>query len=259
MWLLLPIGVVLGVWRKRQGVGLIVLWGALLLLSANPQWLHLPGEGAINNFAIFIAGYIPVGILSGSALGWLFGARRMVSRLPYVLALTLLALAAGIANLADRAGDISPTQYSLVTQPDLRAAEWIQANVSRNARFLVNSFGAFGDSLIVGSDGGWWLPLLAHRQTMLPPITYGVERGPRPDYREWINSLPAMISARGIAAPEVMAMLGERGITHVFIGQLRGRVNYDGPDVLAPDQLAADRHFRAIYHEDRVWIFEVIQ
>jgi hypothetical protein len=259
MWLLLPLGLAWGFWHKRQGVVLFVLWGVLLLLSANPQWLRLPGEGAINNFAIFIAAYIPVGILAGSALGWLFGARPLVSRLPYVLALAALALAAGIANLADRTGDISPAQYALVTQPDLRAAAWIQANVSRDARFLVNSFSAYGDSLFVGSDGGWWIPLLAHRQTMLPPITYGVERGPRPDYGEWINSLPVMIRARGIAAPEAIAMLGERGITHVFIGQLRGRVNYDGPDVLAPDRLAADRHFRAIYHEDRVWIFQVNQ
>jgi len=41
---------------------------------------------------------------------------------------------------------------------------------------------AYGDSVIVGSDGGWWLPLLARRQTTLPPINYGSEQGVRADY-----------------------------------------------------------------------------
>ena len=67
---------------------------------------------------------------------------------------------------------------------------------------------------------------------MLPPIVYGVEKGPRPDYRQWINALSLTVRAGSIDRPESMALLAERGITHVFVGQLRGRVNYNGGDII---------------------------
>jgi len=147
--------------------------------------------------------------------------------------------------------------HALVTRPDIRAAEWIQENTPQDARFLVNSFFAYDDTVIVGSDGGWWLPLLAQRQTTLPPLTYGSEGGPRPDYVQWINALTTEIQNKGIAHPDVLALLRERGVTHVYIGQRQGRVNYGGPYVLEPGQLLASPNFRLVYHQDRVWVFEV--
>jgi len=53
--------------------------------------------------------------------------------------------------------------------------------------------------------------------------------------------------------------LRARGITHVYIGQRQGRVNYAGPYVLKPTELLADSRFRLVYREDRVWVFEVVQ
>jgi len=124
---------------------------------------------------------------------------------------------------------------------------------------LVNSFFAYGDTVIVGSDGGWWLPLLSQRQTTLPPLTYGSEGGPHPDYIQWINALTTEIQNKGIAHPDVLALLRARGITYVYIGQRQGRVNYGGPYVLDPQQLLADPNFRLAYHQDRVWIFQIQQ
>ena len=147
--------------------------------------------------------------------------------------------------------------HALATRPDIRAAEWIQENTPQDARFLVNSFFAYDDTVIVGSDGGWWLPLLARRQTTLPPLNYGSERGPRPDYVHWINALTTEIQNKGIAHPDVLALLRARGVTHVYVGQRQGRVNYGGPHVLEPEQLLASPNFRPVYHQDRVWVFEV--
>ena len=47
------------------------LWWFLNLLATNPQWLHLPGEGVITNFTLFIASYIPAGVMIGAGFGWL--------------------------------------------------------------------------------------------------------------------------------------------------------------------------------------------
>jgi len=164
----------------------------------------------------------------------------------------------GLWNVRQRLGDMQVVSSALVTRPDIRAAEWIQENTPQNARFLVNSFFAYGDTLIVGSDGGWWLPLLAERQTTLPPLTYGSEQGPRADYILWVDTLTSEIQNKGITHPDMLALLRERGVTYVYVGQRQGRVNYDGPYVLNPDKLLSSPFFRLIYHQDRVWIFEVV-
>jgi hypothetical protein len=162
-------------------------------------------------------------------------------------------------GVRQRLGDLHPEKYTLLTRPDLRAASWIKDNLHPEANLLVNSFFAYGGYLIVGSDGGWWLPVLTKRHTTLPPLNYGTEQGFQTNYIKWVNELSTAIAEKGITHPEVMNMLKERKITQVYIGQQQGRVNYPGPTVLEPRQLADNPHFRTIYHQDRVWIFEVVQ
>jgi len=165
-------------------------------------------------------------------------------------------LAIGLWGSYRRLSDVRVADHALATRPDVRAGAWIRENTPPSACFLVNSFFAYGDTLIVGSDGGWWLPVLAHRRTNVPPINYVTERGPRPDYRMWINQLSAEINAKGIGHPDVLALLRERGFGYVYIGQRQGRVNYNGL-VLDPQQLLAIPDFYPIYHQDRVWIFKL--
>jgi hypothetical protein len=270
LWWLLPVSIIWGLWRRNKDVVLIGFWWFLILLAANPQWLRLPGEGALSNFAVFIAAYIPVSVLAGYLLGQVasYKARPAaigsadglkVTSEPKFLAITLLilALVIGTWGARQRLRDFNVMAGALATRPDIRAAEWIQKNTFPDARFLVNSFFAYGDTVIVGSDGGWWLPLLGQRQTTLPPLNYGNEQGPFPGYGQWINKLTSEIQNKGITHPDVLALLRTRGVTNVYIGQRQGRVNYGGPYVLDPEQLLASPNFRLVYHQDRVWVFEV--
>jgi hypothetical protein len=266
LWVLLLLCIIWGFWRREKSVALMGLWWFLILLATNPQWLHLPGEGVITNFTLFIAAYIPASILIGAGIGWLhlslqgsffvklYNGRRWV----YSFLLLLLVTGIGLWSARQRLSDLQVMSGALVTRPDIQAAEWIQENIPKNGRFLVNSFFAYGDTLIVGSDGGWWLPLLTLRQTTLPPLTYGSEQGPRPDYILWVNQLTSELHAKGITHPDVMALLRERDVKYVYVGQRQGRVNYNGPNVLSPDVLLSSPFFRLIYHQDRVWIFEVV-
>jgi hypothetical protein len=273
LWLLLPVSIIWGLWRREKGVALISLWSFLILLAANPQWLRLPGEGALSNFAVFIAAYIPVSVLAGYLLGQVTSYKACpatvgsaeglkVESARKSLALALLVsvsvFVVGIWGARQRLGDLQVMQHALVTHPDIRAAEWIQENTPQDARFLVNSFFAYNDSSIVGSDGGWWLPLLARRQTTLPPLNYSSERGPRPDYILWVNTLTTEIQNKGVTHPDVLALLRARGVTYVYVGQRQGRVNYGGPHVIEPEQLLASPNFRLVYHQDRVWIFKTV-
>jgi hypothetical protein len=255
VWLLLPLSIGWGLWRRDTGVVIFTTWWLLVLLAANPQWMFLPGVGTLSNFAVFIAAYIPASVLIGSAAGAL--AKRW-HQAGMSMLLIVAVCVIGLWGAQQRLSDLKIAQSALVTEPDQRAASWIQQNTQPEAIFLVNTFFAYGDSWVVGSDGGWWLPVLARRRTSLPPINYGSERGPRPDYVEWVNALPLQIQTKGITHPDVVALLHERGITHVYIGQRQGQVNAPGPAMLQVDRLLASPSFRCIYHQDRVWVFEVL-
>jgi len=266
LWLLLLLCIAWGLLRREKSVALVGLWWFLNLLATNPQWFHLPGQGVITNFTLFTASYIPSGVLIGAGFGWLqmssrgafFAKLYLGRRWVYSFLLLLLVVGIGLWSVRQRLDDMQVMPNALVTRPDIRAAEWIQENTPQNARFLVNSFFAYGDTVIVGSDGGWWLPLLTERQTTLPPLTYGSERGPRADYILWIDTLTSEIQAKGLTHPDVLALLRKRGVTYVYVGQRQGRVNYDGPYVINPDMLLSSPFFHLVYHQDRVWIFEVV-
>lgn len=251
------VAVAVGLWRRRRGVLLMSLWWFLLLIATNPDWLNLPGSGAISNFALFIAAYIPAGVLIGDLAGQVVAQPRDWRWSgPLVM---LFLVVAGIAGARWRIGDVRPSQYAMVTRPDMRAMVWIRENTPEDAQFLINSFFAYDGSVVVGSDGGWWLPLLAERANTVPPLNYGTEQGPQPAYREWVNELTQQIQQAGIDDPATLAMLRERGITHVYIGQQQGRVNYAGPQVLDPQALLRSNNYQLVYHQDRVWVFEVIE
>jgi hypothetical protein len=133
---------------------------------------------------------------------------------------------------------------------------WIQQNTPSESRFLVNSFLAFYDTVTVGSDGGWWLPLVAHRASSTPPINVGFEQGIYPDYKKWVNQLVILVVENGISSPEVTAELARRGITHVYIGQVHGS-EPSKENLLIPQDLLNSPSYSLVYQQDRVWIFEV--
>ena len=68
-----------------------------------------------------------------------------------------------------------------------------------------------------------------------------------------------MIEAHGITNTKTIATLAEYGVTHVYIGQQQGSVNYNGPLRINTEELLDDPHFEPIYHQDRVWVFEFKQ
>jgi hypothetical protein len=255
-WLVLAVAVAVGLWQRKRGVLLISLWWFLLLIATNPAWFRLSGTGAISNFALFIAAYIPAGVLIGDMLGQIMaraGSRRWAGALA-----ALLVVGAGVGGARARIDDLQVPQHALVTRPDMRAMAWIRENTPKDAQFLVNSFFAYGDSSIVGSDGGWWLPLLAKRANTVPPLNYGTEREPWPGYRQWVNELARRLRGVDMSTPATLTLLRECGVTHVYVGQRQGRVNYTGPDVLDPEALLRSTHYRLVYRQDRVWVFEIV-
>ena len=259
LWLLAIIVLAICIWQKKLSVAIISLWWFILVLVANPHWIGYPGGLSINNFTVFIAAYIPVSLILAVIPTWWIPSQKpfFLRKKMATISLAFVICALGFWGSWQRHSAANPLKFSLAAEPDIRAAAWIQDNISRDANFLVNTFLAFNEGVIVGSDGGWWLPLIANRQTMLPPITYIFESEPTPGYNQWVQIPTRMIQSHGITHPETISTLIEHEISHVYIGQQQGSVNYNGLHKINPTDLLSDKHFELLYQADRIWIFEI--
>jgi hypothetical protein len=252
LWLVAMLILLWSTLKRKRPILIVALWWAMIILTANPGTFGLPGTGAISNFAVFISSYFPLSIAFGLTVAEIHSRveRDTFNRL--IMAALFVAITLGSPN---RISEISSDDFSLVTKPDLLASAWLAENIEVDSLILVNSFFAYGDTLVVGSDAGWWLPLLAGRNTTLPPITYGSEIGPIPNYLQDINDRTNEILQMLSPESDLVNSLRQYGISHVYIGQRQGRLNYFGPNNLDPSRFDSDPEFTQIYHRDHVRIY----
>jgi len=244
-------------WRRNKNILLLSLWWIVIVLMANPNWIRLPGTGLLSNFAVFIAIYIPASLIIGLAITSVFEPFRNRNSLIFNVLGTLVVCVAMVLTGRDRLQDINPEFHALATNQDIRAMQWISKNTSPEARFLVNSFFAYGGSTIVGSDGGWWIPWFTKRKISVPPMPYVSEKVPFSGYVQYTNSLRQMIEEKGYIHPDVIAELKSRGYQYAYIGAKQGRVNYNGPVVMEAKQMIASGFYVPVYHKGDVWILEI--
>ncbi|MCL4458359.1 MAG: hypothetical protein M1136_08225 [Chloroflexi bacterium] len=239
------VGALLSIFLRQSRVILIILWVILLFLMANPGYLRLPGTGAINNFTILIALYLPISILIGFLAGRAIEAITIrLPRLRHLLALALIIVALlGAKNMLS----LLDPSYALVLGPDEKAMEWIRSNTPVKAKFLVNSFFARGGAVVVGSDAGWWIPLLADRQNTVPPDRYTAEK--KESRHESQVAALAKATEGPLDSADSLSLFQRQGITHVYIGARGG--------IIKPEELLSSPHYRLIYHDDGVWIFKI--
>ncbi len=214
-WLLMLLSFVYGLLKRSREVIVIFIWIALLVLATNPERIGLPGTGAISNFAILIASYLVAAPMASFLITELLEeAKQSFTRAADLLFRISFVVAAGFAFINQLR--IIDTRFTLVTHPDLRAMQWIAEHTPHDSKFLVDSFSAYGGSAIVGSDAGWWIPLLARRANTVPPLTYLVEREGKTDFHERVNEL-ALSWISG--SKPIDLVMQEAGVDYVYLGQ----------------------------------------
>ena len=128
-------------------------------------------------------------------------------------------------------------------------------NTDPGASFLVEGFRIYGGSTAVGSDAGWWLPLLAGRANSMPPQYALVERPVSPGYTQRVVDLIALLEDHRPSSPEGEAALCAWGVTHVYIGQQRGLASFERLQLFAPEDFEGSPAFRQVYAQDRVRVY----
>lgn len=249
------LGLVLGILRRKVGIVAIALWWPMLLLVTNPHWLGLPGSGLITNFAIHIGAFMIFSVLAGYFLFEAVHAFRETNTNVSWVVIILIGLLALWG--ARRQLSLLDTNGMLVTRPDVEAMDWIRENTPDDTGFLVNSRLAYGGWTVVGTDAGWWLPVLTGRSNITPPLLYATENLPYPEYAWDVYYRYQDLRTPNIDDQTLAAQMSVHSLDYVYIGQQRGRVWSEGETPLDPLWFQESPLFNQVYAEDGVRIFQL--
>jgi hypothetical protein len=245
------LALLLGLVRRSWMVVAVGFW--VLILAALPagRLIRLPGANYMQTFAILIALYIPTSLL----IGWLAGeVGTLLGRSGGRHALALIIVAIAVCGAVGQARIVERGRI-LVTRPDVRAMDWIRENTPEDSLFLVEGY-FYGGFSATGSDAGWWIPILAGRDTNMPPQYALLSEVPiEPGYSKAVVDLVVQLGKVSPGAADGIRLLCDWGFTHVYIGQQQGEVGHEATRLFSEQDLAAGSAFRQVYKQDRVSIY----
>ncbi len=250
------LGLIWAIIKRDWTTASIGLWvmgmSALYLLTL----VHIPWVQYVQSFAVLISLYIPVALFIAYLLSdlsrWLSSWKHGKTIIFGVIILCGIIGAWKQRDIAD------PSTYEFVTRPDSQAMGWISEQTSTSARFLIEGMHENWITNVIGTDGGWWIPLIANRENTIPPQYALANEAPvDPGYSLRVVKLEAQLEKTSVASQEAIKLLCDYGITHIYIGQKQGSVGNPIKPLFTPTELESNVEFKLIYHQDRVYIFSV--
>lgn len=254
------VGLVWAVSQKRWPLMAMGLWVALMAALPAGRLIRLPFASLLSSFAVLIALYIPVGLVGGWLIGEAFIWGLKWRSQEGQNAFRQIGLIGGLFGCSVWAAwtqqQIVRPEFVMLTRPDLRAMEWIEANTPSTARFLVEGFRIYNGQSAVGADGGWYIPLLTHRSNTMPSQYALLDEQPNPiTYTQYVVDIVAALESTSVASSEVTRRLCEWGITHLYVGQGQGQVGVGARQLFSPKALMRNPALSLVYAHDRVSIF----
>ena len=300
------IGLIIGTRLRRWRIVMLGVWAMASMLVAFPYAFGLPGTGVLDPSFMALTLYLcmlplaayPIGLLQEALTGqnqalpaaasigerqvepeqelrlsqhntarskpW----RSMIHR--FFQALFALSIVGISVWGLQWQRDIVPIGHRMVTASDMQAFEWIRNNTPADARFLVQSHPLYEGTMIVGTDAGWWIPLMTGRQTNVPPMTYGSEQSIPADWGTTINKLAVRIRRSSLAdmralginlsLPEVQTILRQAQLRYIYIGAqpIQGDKSFGPVDRIDVDKLRNNPDFRLVYDQGGVLIYEMV-
>lgn len=215
---LLLLALILGWWQRVRVVILFSIWAVLLIVLSGPRLLGL----YMDTVTVVTSLYFVIAVI----IGW-FGAMLLTTfrkrRLIWLCWVVLLGFGALTVQGGLALAKIVEPNAAYVKAEDLPAILWIRQNTPSSAYFMVNTFHfASWPDYVIGSDAGFWLPVLAKRRTVTAPMTYSVERNIRPDYGKRIAALDQLKG--DLTSPTALHLLKQEGVTYVYIGERGGPI-----------------------------------
>jgi len=219
-WLLILAGLsaVIGLWRRVPLVMIQVAWLALSVALGFAYLLGVPWLAFTNLGMVLVGLYLPLSVIIG-------GAAEALMRLPSFVwlrapAMAVLGVWICLAGSHLRATGVEPSRY-FVTPEDVRAMQWINAELPPTAYFAVNTH-FWLPRAPHGADAGYWIPYFTGRRTNTGVMLNNL--GPA----AYQNEVVAASWAVKRVEENITALdaLREAGITHIYLG---AKDNFAGP------------------------------
>jgi hypothetical protein len=238
------------VWRKKRGAFWLLSWATLSIAYSNPTWLWpgLPAIGLLDFITVLASSYIPAGILIALGLEELWLIAKPLAWRPALFAIPGIALV--LISFQLQASLYVPSER-YVQVPDLAAAQWLAQTTDPDSLIMPNCFAwPWSPDYVVSADAGGWMPLLANRPAIIPPVMRNLEWVPDSSLSPRLAQLCTGLSNYP-ESDETRELLRENGIELIYLGERDGFID--------PNRLAAlpDR-YKLIYQHDKVEIFEVL-
>lgn len=226
---------------KNKVVIALTLWSLIALVPSQNVLL-------LDTISVVISLFVPFGIITAWGINALIekihasGSPRVIKAVSAPLVLSALVIGSLYTIIT------YPTPlYSFLKESDLRAFEFIDEQLPTDAKFMVNMYRfPFSDTLMIGIDGGYWIPLLAKRQSVMPPMTFTAEYVSDPTFADRLRTMEGLNSQ--LTSNQGLEILDNENITHVYIGERGGPIN--------PAELLNSPKFRLVYEDGNVHIFE---
>lgn len=194
-----------------------VVWG-IILVGGGVLFPQITGRHFWELTTASLTLSIPVAILIGAWAHDVWDAMIGKLRLA-VRGVLITASVGGIVSGVYYLPNVVYTAQPYIRPGDLVVMEWIKSNTPEDALFLVDSLQFdWSPGWVVGTDSGYWIPLLARRASTLPPMIYPLEWGDlsRLSGRVEITHRMWLGQKMDNASPD--QILSRYGVTHVMAG-----------------------------------------
>ncbi|HWQ45417.1 MAG TPA: hypothetical protein VN376_01050 [Longilinea sp.] len=204
----------------KPGKRWLAVWSLGLLFLSLPLGLRW-GPFRPDHFSILL--WLPAALLAAYAAvdgaDWL--ARKFINPLPWV---TLAACSVGLIVWGQvEMSHLVDDRMILGGSADIRAAEWVQQNTPEESRFLINTT-LWQTASYRGVDGGYWLPVLAGRQTVLPPAMYGYGSA---EYIHQINDWAERANRLTTCDDNFWGLVDQAALDYVYISDGHGSLQVE--------------------------------
>jgi len=248
--ILAGLGLVMGIYQKRRFAIKILVWLMILFGIANPGYFHLPFPGGfVNQTSVEIMVFMPISVLAGYFIyqGISCTRRWTPNRWQWIhtVVVFLLVSSVSIRGAQVLLASLNPATI-LYRSVDRDAMLWIQENIPEDETIVINPTG-WGYGLYMGNDGGFWISPLTGRASIPPNVLYGQNK----EKRDLTNQFVEALLPIGEDADKVFELLQEYGYRTIYIGGRGG--------VISPQSLSESPHFKARYHNQNTWIFEILK
>ncbi|PWB56946.1 MAG: hypothetical protein C3F06_00185 [Candidatus Methanoperedenaceae archaeon] len=240
-------GILAGISKRNKYIIIISVWVSILIAFSNPYWIKLPCSGCLDFVTVVTLLFFPVSVTCSYFI--IFLSEKIKTTPSKRILIFLIIIMVLIPISAIKISEVFDPSSVYIQKSDIEAMDWIRANTSNDSVFLTDSIDFdWNKDFVIGIDGGSWIPLLANRKVIIPPMTYLIENAYENNYTEKVKSMSK--ASESINSYSSIQFLIENNVTYVYFG---GR-NYG---MLQLKNLQNNPYLELAYNKDGIWIFRI--